>query len=118
VAACKVTELFRIPAVVAGDPDADNTGPLTGEPATLLVYNPLAAPVYFRFGTGTPTATAHDLACPGEAIMAWPIDGGTGNITAVLVYPGAVPAADVGQELVVRSTEASLGAFVGPLNGV
>ena len=109
--ACRVAELFRLEAVDG----ADGTNALTGEPATLLVYNPLAAPVYIRFGSSLPSASSHDLACPGQAIMAWPIDGGTGNVTAVVEYPGAVPAGDVGLEAIIRASEATLGAFVGPL---
>jgi len=108
---CRVVELFRL----AAEEGAAGTNALTGEPATLLVYNPLAAPVYIRFGNSLPSATSHDLACPGQAIMAWPIDGGTGNITAVVDYPGAVPAGDVGLEAIIRASEATLGAFVGPL---
>lgn len=109
---CRVVELFRLPAVDG----ARGENALTGDPATLLILNPLAAPVYIRFGTGTPSPTSFDLACPGEAMMAWPIDGGTGNITAVVDYPGAVPAGDVGQECIIRASEATLGAFVGALN--
>jgi hypothetical protein len=108
---CRVTELFRL----AAEDGADGQGALTGEPATLLIYNPLAAPVYIRFGPSLPSAASHDLACPAEAIMAWPIDGGTGIITATVDYPGAVPAGDLGQETIVRASEATLGAFVGPL---
>ena len=109
--ACRVAELFRLAAVDG----ARGTNALTGEPATLLVYNPLAAPIWIRFGTSTPSATSHDLSCPGQAVMAWPVDGGTGNITAIVDYPGAVPGADAGLEAIIRASEATLGAFVGPL---
>jgi hypothetical protein len=112
---CKIAELFRLPAVVAGDPEADGSNAMTGEPATLLVFNPLAAPIFIRYGTSVPTPQSYDLACPGEAVLAWPIMG-TGVISAIVVYPGAVPAGDVGQEAIVSYTEATLPAFVGPLN--
>lgn len=108
--ACRVVELFQLPAVDG----AKGSGALTGEPATLLVFNPLAAPIYIRFGSSLPSASSHDLACPGQAIMAWPIDGGTGRITAVVDYPGAVPATDVGAAI-IRASEATLGAFVGAI---
>jgi hypothetical protein len=110
--ACRVVELFRL-AAIEGD---SGSGALTGDPATLLVFNPLAAVIWIRFGNGTPSSSSYDLACPGEAMLAWPIDGGTGNITAVVDYPGAVPAGDVGQEAIIRASEATLSAFVGPLN--
>jgi hypothetical protein len=108
----RVVELFRLAAE-----DGDRgTNPLTeiGEPATLLVQNPLAAPVYIRFGASPPSVRSHDLACPARSIMAWPIDPGTANITAVVDYPGAVPAADAGLEAIIRASEATLGPFVGP----
>ncbi len=107
--ACKIQELFRLQAI-DGDSGA---GSMTGDPATLLIYNPLAAPIYIRFGASIPSAASHDLACPGDAIMAWPIQG-PGVITALIDYAGAIPAGDVG-EAIIRSSEATLAPFVGPL---
>jgi hypothetical protein len=106
---CKVLELFRLRAVDGDSASESTSGPV----GTLLVYNPLAAPVYIGFGSSVPSAAAHDVACPGESILQWPISG-VDTISAVVDYPGAVPATDVGR-VIVRVIESTQPAFVGPL---
>jgi multidrug efflux pump subunit AcrA (membrane-fusion protein) len=114
--ACPVVELFRLDPRTLASARRGITGDLgNAKPATLLVYNPLSAPVYFRFAGGDPTPTVHDLACPGSSVMAWPIDPTIDGVTGLLVYPGAVPVGDTAQAI-VRITSAQLPAFVGAIN--
>lgn len=107
---CRVLDLFRLAAVDG----ARDTGEIAGGAGTLLVYNPLSAPVFLTFGSSTPSESAHDVACPGNALLAFPLDGSTTTITGKVIYSGAVPASDVG-EAIVRVVSGTLGAFVGAL---
>jgi hypothetical protein len=108
-----VVELFRLKAV-DGERNVGAPIPPGLGARTLLVYNPLSAPMYIKFGVGDASAANHDVACPGSAVMQWPIDATVGRIAAVMDYPGAVPVGDVA-DAVVRATSAQLPAFIGPL---
>lgn len=108
----KVVELVRVKPV---DGDRASAAIPSDVRGTLLIYNPLAAPIYLNLSTADPKAASHDLACPGEALMCYPIGETAGHITAVIDYPGAVPADDVAAA-VISATGTILPAFVGPLN--
>jgi hypothetical protein len=81
---------------------------------TLLVYNPLSAPIYINLTDTVPSAAAHDVACPGNAVLAWPIDSRVTRISAVIDYAAGVPGTDVARARIWTS-EAALPLFIGPL---
>ena len=103
----RVLELFRLPPFA----NARAAAPLVGEPATLIVENGLNTSVYFKYGKGEPSASNYDLFVDKDSVMAWPIDGGIGILSAVVVYAGAPPAADRLKLCIVRTTEAALPVY-------
>lgn len=109
----QVGELARLSAVDAAE--ARGVG-FPDWATSLVIFNPLAAPIFVRFDGTTPTATNYDIACPGEALMAYPMPNDVRVVSAVVDYPGAVPGADAGQVAILSATEDNQGVFVGPLN--
>lgn len=109
----RVVDLFRLRA----EDGARHAGaPIPPElvARSLLVYNPLSAPVFLRFGVGDASPATHDVACPGSAVLSWPLDPSATRISAVVDYAGAVPPGDVA-EAVVRVTDEVLSPSIGPL---
>jgi hypothetical protein len=107
-------ELFRLEAV-DGAKRVGAPIPPDLRAMSLLVLNPLAAPIYFRWSGSAPSVTDYDYACPGEAQMTAHI-AGVERISAVVDYAGAVPPGDVNQSAIVSVTEVVLSPSVGPLN--
>lgn len=82
---------------------------------SLVVHNPLAAPIYVLFGGGVPAANSYDLAVPGQALLAYPLPYGAAQLSALVDYAGAVPASDAGQHATISVTRTNQGTFVGAL---
>lgn len=107
---CRQLELFRLEAIDGATAAAN----VEGDPNALLWVNPLAAPIYVRFGSGAVGRTSYDLVIPGESLGSWPL-GPFARVAAIVDYPGAPPTADANLQAVLSVTDAALGAFVGPL---
>lgn len=107
-------ELARIRGGVDG---ASAAGRVPADVQSLVIYNPLSAPVYLAWrATPTPTTTDKDLAVPGLAMMTIPVIGeGAVDFTAAVFYPGVPLAADAADDVVFIGSQASLSATVGPL---
>lgn len=97
-------ELFRMPAIT-DTVDAQ----LSPEFKTLVVFNPISVPIYFRFDTSAPVVPgsglgpggkAFDVACPGSAAFAWPIPDGATHLTALLDAT-AIVASDTDQQATI-----------------
>lgn len=107
------TEIARLQAV---DGDQATTGQLPPGSCSLVVLNPLSAPIYILWSQGVPSASAFDLVVPGNALMAVPVPSGASALSAVVLYPGGtVPTGDGGSHAVLSMTDNNQGAFVGPL---
>lgn len=105
------TELFRLPAAL----DAQQVNAIVDQYCSLIVENALAAPIFIKFGNGVPGPGNYDLVCPGQGKMTHPIQG-VGAISAVVAYPGAVPAGDAGFYAIFTVIDRDMGATVGPLS--
>lgn len=79
---------------------------------SLVVHNPLAAPIYILFGAGLPAADMYDLVVPGRALMAYPLPAGAALLSARVDYTGALPAGDAGQHATISVTGTNQGTFV------
>lgn len=87
--------------------------------SSVVVQNPLAAIGYIAWRQvrgGPSNTTGYDLIIPGAALVVHPIPGESVRwITAQVIYPGAVPAADAGFFFIVTAMEEQLAPSVGPL---
>ena len=105
------TEIGRLRAL-----DLDTmSGAVPDGSCSLVVHNPLAAPIFLLFAGGVPSASNNDVSVPGVALMAYPLPPGVEVITAVIDYAGGVPAGDAGQHATVLVTGSNQGTSVGPL---
>lgn len=109
-----LVDLLRLDAIVAPAPIGRTPLPSPLKANTIVVHNTLAAPIFILFGAGDPSAAAYDLVVPAKTLFVHPL-APTQRLSAVVVYPGAVPAGDVGQQAIIRVTSALFAPFVGPL---
>ncbi len=119
-AGTRAAELLRLRA----EDDATDSAPLPEWARTLVVSNPLDAPVFIRFDSTSAPASAlpgttngYDVVCPGAALLVFPIksDVRERQIIAAVDYPGAIPAADAGLFCTVTVQEIAASPSVGPL---
>lgn len=120
-AGSRAAELLRLRA----EDDASDTAPLPEWARSLVILNPLDAPVFLRFdvtgslvGTLPGTAAGYDVVCPGAALMVYPIpsDIRQRQLIAAVDYAGAVPSGDSGHFCIVSVTEAAHAPTVGPVS--
>lgn len=97
--------LGRLPAVNG----ASLVGvPVPGNAKSLVVYNPLQAVLYLGFGGAVVTATSNDVAVAPQNLVAIPVPAGTHQLSALLSYPGAVPASDAGLSATIGASPDAL----------
>jgi hypothetical protein len=108
--ACQRSDIARPPAA-----DGTTTGIIPSWAATLVVFNPLSAVIRISVTGAPPTATSYDVIVPGNSLFQWPLFGNSTQLTAVVDYPGAVPADEANTFAVIGVMEADHGAFVGSL---
>lgn len=119
-AGSRAAELLRLRA----EDDATDSAPLPEWARTLVVHNPLDAPVFLRYDSTSAAAVAlpgtsngYDVVCPGAAMLVFPIpsDVRERQIIAAVDYAGAVPAGDAGFFCTVSVQETAASPSVGPL---
>ena len=91
------------------------SGVIAAGQCSVVVHNALSAPVFILFGQGVPALGHYDLVVPGSALLAFPIPDDASAISAVVIYPGTVPAGDAGLHATILTTGNNQGTSVGPL---
>lgn len=119
-AGTRAAELLRLRA----EDGVSDSAPLPEWARTLVVHNPLDAPVFVRYDVTSAPATAlpgttngYDVVCPGAAMLVFPVpsDVRERQIIAAVDYAGAVPAGDTGLFCTVTVQEVAASPSVGPL---
>lgn len=98
----RASELARI-GPISG---SGQTATIPDDCRSVAIYNGLTAPIYGRWssraGGAPPTATAWDIVAVGSGVTVVAVPENVTSLQLVVIYPGAVPAADV-QAVVVGS---------------